>query len=161
MGSCGGSKAIIPAALCVGEHNCVLNNTHRPTHVSTHTHMQTRPLKPLTCASVVLLKSARTPPHPHPPPSPVPHLANNLFFVLCTSFISHQLSPRSKLTDKSEQISCAFLQTGRGSIWGVDWAAGLKKNWIKKPFYLPVATLLSVFLWKFSHPLKRKTKAVI
>lgn len=130
VGSCmGGSKAIIPAALCVGEHNCPLNNTHRPTHVSTHTHTQTRPLKPLTCASVVLLRSARSaPPHAN--------LGNNLFFVLCTSFISRQLSPRANLTDKSEQISpaCAFLQ-----FWGErgGWAAGLKKKkkQIKKPLF--------------------------
>lgn len=45
---------------------------------------------------------------------------------------------------------------------GDDWAAGLnEKKQIKKSFFLQVATLLSVFSWKFSHPLKRKTKAVI
>lgn len=134
VGSRAGSKAIIPAALCVGEHNCALNNTHRPTRVNTQTHTHARPLKPLTCASVVLLRSART------PPTPTPHLANNLFFVLCTSFISHQLSPLANLTDKSEQISpaCAFGQFGGGFIRvGGDWAAGLKKqNRLKKSLFI-------------------------
>lgn len=45
---------------------------------------------------------------------------------------------------------------------GDDWAAGLnEKNRLKNGVFLQVATLLSVFSWKISHPLKRKTKAVI
>lgn len=62
VGSGRRSKAISPTVLSVGEHNCALNDTHRPACVNTRT--KTHPLKPLTCASVMLLKSAKM---AHPP----------------------------------------------------------------------------------------------
>lgn len=64
VGSGRRSKAISPTVLSVGEHNCALNDTHRPACVNTHTRTKTHPLKPLTCASVMLLKSAKM---AHPP----------------------------------------------------------------------------------------------
>lgn len=41
VGSGRRSKAISPTVLSVGEHNCALNDTHRPTCVNTHTHKNT------------------------------------------------------------------------------------------------------------------------
>lgn len=116
-----GSKAIIPTGLCVGEHNCALNNTHRPTRISTHTHMHTqaRPLKPLTCASVVLRRSARAPPPPPLPSLPPPHLANNLFF--CALYVLY-FSPAVTTGQLDRQIGtdisglCISAVSGGGSF---------------------------------------------